>query len=121
MQNKKTLVMGASEKEDRYSNKAIRMLREYGHETVALGNKEGKVLDVPVLSGQIPFGEIHTVSMYLGKANQKQVEDYIILLNPKRVIFNPGAENQEFREKLETLGIEGIEACTLVLLRTGQF
>ncbi len=117
----KVLVMGASENVDRYSNRAVKLLLAYGFEVVALGNREGKIEHVPIQKGLIPFENIHTVTMYLGAGNQKPYYDYIIGLKPKRVIFNPGAENPELTKLLPQNGIEFEEACTLVMLNLGNF
>ncbi|MBI3135639.1 MAG: CoA-binding protein [Bacteroidetes bacterium] len=117
----KVLVMGASENVGRYSNRAIKLLLQYNFEVVALGNREGKVESVSIQKGMVPFENVHTVTMYLGAANQKSYYDYIVSLKPKRVIFNPGAENPELEKLLAENGIEFEEACTLVLLNTGHF
>ncbi len=119
--NKKTLVIGASTKPERYSNKAIQMLREYGHEVVALAKRAGQVDGVPIQTEFPADEDIHTVTLYLGAKRQPEYYEQLINLKPKRVIFNPGAENGELKEKLESAGIETVENCTLVMLRTGQF
>lgn len=118
---KKTLVIGASEKAERYSNKAIKMLRSYEHPVLAIGNKEGRVLDVSFNKDLIQDSDIDTVTLYLSPKNQGNYYDYILNLNPKRVIFNPGTENDELEGLLKEKGIETIEACTLVMLSTGQY
>ncbi|RIH67215.1 CoA-binding protein [Mariniphaga sediminis] len=119
--HKKTLVIGASPKPVRYSNKAIRMLREYGHEVVALAKRAAQVEDVNIQT-ELPENEkVHTVTMYLTATRQPEYYNLLLKLKPKRVIFNPGAENRELNEKLEAAGIETVEGCTLVMLRTGQF
>lgn len=119
--NKKTLVIGASPKPERYSNMAIRMLREYEHDVVALAKREDKVNEIPIQT-EFPGKEpIHTVTMYLGAERQAEYYSDILNLKPQRVIFNPGAENSELRELLEDAGIEAVENCTLVMLRTGQY
>lgn len=119
--NKKTLVLGASENPNRYSNMAIKKLRAYGHEVVAIGRREGKVEDVEIVKSRSLFENIHTVTMYLSDQNQQEFEDYILSLIPKRIIFNPGAENDRLAQKASAAGIETIEACTLVMLSTGHF
>lgn len=117
----KTLVIGASENPERYSFKAINMLREYNHEVEAIGAREGKVADVSFSSEQKDFKDIHTVSLYINPTIQKAYFAYIISLNPERIIFNPGTENGDFYELLVETDIEILEACTLVLLRSNQF
>ena len=117
----KTLVIGASENPERYSNMAVRMLREYGHEAVALGLREGRISDVDIQTGRPGFGGIDTVTLYIGPQRQDEFFDYVIGLKPRRVIFNPGTENPVFQAKLADAGIEPVEACTLVMLRTGQW
>lgn len=119
--NKKTLVLGASENPERYSNKAIRSLRAHGHDVVAIGSRTGKVQDVEIVKGHPAIGNLDTVTMYLNAGNQKQYYDYILSQNPKRIVFNPGAENPELAGLAKENGILPLEACTLVLLATGQY
>ena len=118
---KKTLVIGASENPNRYSYIAINMLREYQHPVVAIGNKEGTVMDVHFSKERIQYDDIDTITLYLNPLNQKGYYDYILSLNPKRIIFNPGTENEELEALATKQGIEALDACTLVLLRSGQY
>lgn len=120
MTEKRTLVVGASENPERYSNIAINMLRDYHHAVVAVGNKIGRVRDVNI-DLFMPTSDIHSVTLYVSAKNQGAFIQPIISLKPERVIFNPGTEHPEFQELLITNGIEPIEACTLVMLRTGQY
>lgn len=119
--SKKTLVIGASENPDRYSYKAIHKLTQYGHPVEAIGNKTGEVNKIKIQTGTPPLENIHTISLYLGPSNQEKVIDYLLNLNPKRIIFNPGTENPEFEKKAQAKGIETVEGCTLVMLSTQQF
>lgn len=119
--SKKTLVLGASENPARYSNLAIRRLREKGHDVVAVGRRAGQVLDVPIQTGMPDLEGIDTITMYLNETNQEPYEDYILKLKPKRIIFNPGAENQSLEFEAGEQGVQTMEACTLVLLSTGQY
>ncbi len=116
-----TLVMGASLKEDRYSNKAVRSLRRHGIPVMAVGLREGQVEDVHIAKDLPADAGVHTVTMYLNAHNQAPWEERILALWPKRIIFNPGAENEAFGRKAQAQGVEVLEACTLVLLSTGQF
>jgi predicted CoA-binding protein len=118
---KKTLVIGASEKPDRYSNKAIRALVAHQHEVVAIGLREGQVQGVTFDAQMRNFENIDTVTLYIGPQNQPVYYQYILSLKPKRVIFNPGTENPEFISLLKSAGIYPEIACTLVLLSTGQY
>jgi len=115
------LVVGASEKPERYSNKAINLLLSKNHSVVALGRRAGKVQDVVIDTGFPDYEALDTVTLYVGPSHQPEYYDYIIKLKPRRVIFNPGTENQEFVELLEKAGVETEEACTLVLLGIGSF
>jgi len=117
----KTLVIGASTKPERYSNMAVHSLREKGYPTIALGLREGKIADVDITTEQIAYDDIHTVTVYVGADRLGPSEDYLLSLKPKRVIFNPGAENPPFAVKLKEAGIEVVEACTMVMLSTKQF
>jgi predicted CoA-binding protein len=117
----KTLVLGASENPDRYSNQAILKLTRNGHEVVAIGKKAGKVNNVEIQTQQVPSEDIETVTLYLNPLHQKPYYDYIVSLKPKRIIFNPGAENEELERIAAREGINILEACTLVMLSTGQY
>jgi len=121
MKSKKTLVLGASTNPARYSFLAINRLRNHGHEVVAIGKNEGKVKDVNIISARPQIDDLDTVTLYLNEQNQKQYYDYIFSLKPKRIIFNPGAENEELEQLAKDRGIQPLEACTLVMLSTGQF
>lgn len=121
MEVKKTLVLGASTKIERYSNKAVRMLREYNIPVVAVGNKNGVIEDVVIHKDFPSIQGIHTVTLYLSAKNQKIYYDQILALHPKRVLFNPGTENADFQERLIQSGITFEAACTLVLLRSNSF
>ena len=122
MEEKKlTLVLGASLKVDRYANRAIRNLREHGQPVVAVGLREGMVGDVPIVKSIPADISVDTVTVYLNADNQKVWENQVLALRPKRIIFNPGAENAGFARQAQEEGIETLEACTLVMLGTGQF
>lgn len=118
---KKTLVIGASLNPERYSNRAINNLVAHQHPTVAIGLKEGIVAGVAIKTDMPIFDAIDTVSLYLNPQRQAEYYKYIIALKPSRVIFNPGAENEEFMDLLTKNKIPFEAACTLVLLATNQF
>ncbi len=119
--SKKTLILGASENPNRYSNMALKKLRAHGHEVVAIGRRTGRVDDVDIQKSLPGEKDIDTVTMYMNEQNQKEYEDYILSLNPKRIIFNPGAENYSLAKRAKEKGIQPLEACTLVMLGTGQY
>src|ERR1700724_1684779 len=119
---KTVAILGASPKPDRYAYKAFELLRKYGHRPIPINPAfveiEGekcypKISDAP--------GPIDTVTLYLGAARSSPLIDEIIETKPRRIIMNPGAENSALAEKAEDAGIEVVEGCTLVMLRTGQF
>ena len=118
---KKTLVLGVSLKEARYSNKVIHKLIGDNHQVRAIGFKEGCVANVKVGIEKKIFKNIDTVSLYLSPVNQVSFYTYVVALNPDRVIFNPGTENEEFQKILAQNGIKIEAACTLVLLSTRQY
>lgn len=118
---KKTLVLGASTNPSRYANLAIHRLTAAGHPVVAVGIREGVVAGIEITSEKKPFDHIHTVSLYLSAKHQPEYYDYILSLKPKRVIFNPGTENEAFYTLLAENNIEAEVACTLVLLGTNQY
>jgi hypothetical protein len=118
---KKTVLLGASDNPERYSYLAINRLRANHHPVVAIGRKATKVADVDVVTAAQPVNDVDTVTVYLNPSNQKEYYNYIFSLHPKRIIFNPGAENEELATLAKEKGIQPMEACTLVLLSTGQF
>ena len=118
---KKTLVIGASLNPSRYSNIAINRLVSYRHPVVAIGLRVGELVGVNIVKEKMPFKEIDTVTLYLNAKRQEEYYDYIISLQPNRVIFNPGTENSEFYKILNENNINFEEACTLVLLSTNQY
>lgn len=121
MQTKKTLVLGASDNPARYSYLAIQRLQKYGHPIAAVGKRHTWINDIEIEKEKKPFDDIDTVTLYLNPLRQKEYYDYIISLKPKRIIFNPGAENEELALIAKKNNIEPLEACTLVLLSTGQY
>jgi uncharacterized protein len=121
MEKKKTLVLGASTNPARYSYLAVESLTRHGHPIVAIGKRKGKVENTEITTEHDPIADLDTVTLYLNPANQEQYLDYIISLHPKRIIFNPGTENTKLRRLAKENGIEPVEACTLVMLSTGQY
>lgn len=119
--SKKTLVLGASDNPERYSFLAVNRLRDKGHPVIAIGKRNVKVADVDIETEKKDHSGIDTVSLYLSPDHQREYYDYIVSLHPKRLIFNPGAENEELAALAKHNGIQPVEACTLVLLSTGQF
>ena len=117
----KTLVLGASENPQRYSNLAIKRLREQNHEVVAVGAKDGEAHGVMIQKAWEQYKDIDTITLYLNPYRQKELYDYILSLSPRRIIFNPGAENPELEKLAEQKGIEVLEACTLVMLSIGEY
>lgn len=118
---KKTVVLGASTNPSRYSNLAVHRLSAYKHPVVAVGRREGKIGSVEIFTGQPTEEGVDTITLYLNPTNQKPYYDYILSLKPKRIIFNPGTENYELEKMAEEKGIKTMEACTLVMLGTGQY
>jgi predicted CoA-binding protein len=116
-----TLVFGASLKEDRYSNSAIKKLKNNNQEVVAFGLREGIVDNVTIDAKLKDYKNIDTVTLYLNPKRQEAYYNYIISLKPRRVIFNPGTENSTFQKLLQESNIESDIACTLVLLATNQY
>jgi predicted CoA-binding protein len=115
-------VLGASPKEDRYSFMAVRMLKENHHRPIPVHPAGHTVDGVPGLKSLDEIHEpVHTVTVYVNESISDGEYDRIVELEPERVIFNPGAENENLAKRLEAAGIEVIRACTLVMLRTGQF
>ena len=117
------MVVGATDNPERYAYRAVELLQAKGVPVVPIGIKKGLVFGEEILDLRLKpaLKEIHTITLYLGPSNQVEWMDYLIGLRPKRIIFNPGTENFDFFSKAKAAGIEALEACTLVMLTTGQF
>lgn len=121
MTNKKTLVLGATPNPNRYAYLAANKLKAKGHAIVNVGLKKGEVAGVAIEQPEKIHNDIDTITLYVGPQNQKELYQYILNTKPKRIIFNPGSENSELENLASAQGIETIEACTLVMLSTGQY
>jgi hypothetical protein len=119
--NKTTVVIGASANPERYAYKATVSLKKYGNDVYPIGLTEGSIEGINILTDRPQLTDIDTVTIYVGQKNQSAWTDYILSLRPKRIIFNPGAENAEFFAQANEQGIECIEACTLVMLSIGNY
>ena len=118
---KKTLILGATPNPSRYAYFAAHRLTAAGHEIVNIGIKKGDVAGVPIQLPSEPLQDIDTVTLYIGPKLQEQYYKYLIDTRPKRIIFNPGTENEQLAALAKENGIEPVFACTLVLLSTGQY
>lgn len=121
MKNKKTLVLGASSKPNKYAYLSITKLVEKGHSVLAIGQNAGEVAGIKIQTKSIPLKNIDTVTLYLNPTRQRDYYNYIVEAKPKRVIFNPGTENPEFYQLLELNNIKVEVSCTLVLLSINQY
>ena len=120
---KKTVIVGSGPNRARYAYLAAERLNQYGHEIVPLGMKKGTVIDKEILDIRTKpaIPGVDTITMYIGTWRQAEWIDYLLSLKPRRIIFNPGTENPEFEKRAEAAGVEAVEGCTLVMLRSGQY
>lgn len=116
-----TLVLGASENPERYSYRAVVMLSNHHHPVMAVGKRSGNIQDVAIVTEFSSHWAIDTITLYLNATHQQEYYERILSLRPRRIIFNPGTENPDLEEKARKAGIITQEACTLVLLQTGQY
>jgi predicted CoA-binding protein len=115
-------VLGASPKPDRYSNQAIRLLASFDYRPIPVNPAYDEVEGMTCFPRLAEIGEpVHTITLYLGPARSTPLIDEILAANPQRIIMNPGAENEELAAGASGAGIEVVEGCTLVMLRTGLF
>ncbi|MFB2118367.1 CoA-binding protein [Parapedobacter sp. 2B3] len=121
MEKKKTLILGATTNPARYAYLAAHRLVAAGHGIVNIGIKKGESAGVEIQRADAVFPDIDTVTLYIGPQRQPEYYDYILATRPRRIIFNPGTENPELEALAEQQGIEVVQACTLVLLSTGQY
>lgn len=120
MEDRPTVVLGASTNPERYAFRAIHRLTAHGHSVHPVGVKKGEVAGVAI-QREMPTRGIHTVTLYLGPVLQKEWHERILELKPERIIFNPGTEDPAFEQRAEQMGIEVVEGCTLVMLASGQY
>ncbi len=118
---KKTLVIGASPNPNRFSNKMVKSLIRHDFSVVALGIRKGDIAGIDILTERNFIPNIHTISLYIGASRQVDYYDYILSLNPKRIIFNPGTYNAELIELAEHKKIECIVDCALIMLSNGDY
>jgi uncharacterized protein len=120
---KKTVLVGATPNQSRYAHLAARMLAEYKHDTVLLGIQKGEIEGNKILNirEKPTLTDIDTITLYIGPHRQPEWYDYLLSLKPKRIIFNPGTENEEFEDRARQHGVEVLHACTLVMLRSRQY
>ncbi len=118
---KTTVVIGASENTDRYAAMAVSKLNRFGHTVFPVGLHNGTIHGFPILTDKPFIPDVDTVTLYVRPEIQQTLYDYILSLKPKRIIFNPGAENPELEKIAAEKGIETVEACTLVLLSIGNY
>jgi uncharacterized protein len=120
---KRVLIVGATPNPTRYAYVAAKMFQERGFDFIPIGIKKGELFGKPIvdLREKPDLEDIHTITLYIGKVHQGEWMDYLLGLNPQRIIFNPGADNREFANLAKSNGIEVLNACNLVMLSTGQF
>ncbi len=121
MDNKYTLVVGASDKSMRYSYMAVNLLNDYNHKIFAYGLRKGIIGDIEIQTFWPESEVFDTITLYIGPQNQTSYYERLLQLNPKRVIFNPGTENEELASLFREKGVEVVENCTLVMLNSGLF
>jgi predicted CoA-binding protein len=119
--SKKTLVIGASENPERFAYKAVKSLLGKGYEVVAEGLRLGKIDSVFISNEKKFYEDIDTITLYVGPKNQASWYEYIVSLNPKRIILNPGTESEELKTLAKENNIQIEEACTLVMLSIGNY
>jgi uncharacterized protein len=120
-EGKKTVVLGASDNPTRYSYLAVKKLEAYKHPVLAIGKRTGKIGNTPIETDHVATNSVDTITLYLNPMNQREYYDYILELKPKRIIFNPGTENDELIRRSKEQGIEPVIGCTLVMLSTGTY
>src|SRR4030042_2580533 len=118
---KTVVVLGASPNPDRYSHKAVKSLIKRNYHVIAVGKRQGEIQNISIVTGKPDIKNVYTILMYIGPKNQPQYYDYILRLNPKRIIFNPGTENYELGNLAAKNNIECIFECALVMLNDRTF
>lgn len=118
---KRTVVLGATTNPSRFAYRAVQTLLDNGIEPVPVGIKKGNIEGIDILNGQPEIEDVHTITLYLNPENQKKYYDYILGLQPQRIIFNPGTVNPELMRLAREQGIEVEVGCTLVMLAMDSY
>lgn len=118
---KKTVVLGATDNPSRYAYLAANKLKRYGHPVIPVGIRKGEVAGEQIITDKTPITDVDTVTLYVGTNNLPSWYDYILSLKPKRIIFNPGTENDELEKKARAANIDTIHGCTLIMLSVGEY
>jgi predicted CoA-binding protein len=118
---KKTLVLGATPDSTRFAYRAANMLVQYGHEIVPVGIKKGQVAGQTIRNDYPVEQDIDTVTLYVGANNLPPLFEYILKLQPKRILFNPGTENADLIRLAQEHNIEVVLGCTLVMLSSDTY
>ena len=118
---KDTVVIGATPSEEKYGFKATVSLKNHGHKVYPIGIKAGNIEGLDIITDKPTIQNVDTVTLYVGPQNQDGWKDYIFSLKPKRLIFNPGTENEVLEAAAKAKGIETVQACTLVMLSIGNY
>ena len=123
MNKDKTLIVGATTNPTRYAYAAAEFLKRAGKPFIPISIKKGSVLGENILDlrSKPNLDNVHTITMYMNERHQEEWEDYLLSLKPERIIFNPGAQNPRLARKASEAGIEAINACTLIMINTGQY
>jgi predicted CoA-binding protein len=118
-----TVIVGATPNTSRYAYMAADRLTQHQHNIVPIGIKKGQVFGKEILPirDNPQISNVDTITMYIGPQHQAEYIDYLLSLKPRRILFNPGTENDDFMEKARTMGIEVVEGCTLVMLGAGTY
>ncbi len=115
-------VIGASNKPQRYSFQAVKLLLEHSHQVFPVHRRVKEIDGLSVYADVKDIAQpIDTVTLYVSADISTRLMEDLLALSPRRIIFNPGAENSALKDKADAAGIETVEGCTLVMLRTGQF
>lgn len=116
------VVLGASPKADRFAFRAMKLLQQHGHRAIPVNPAFDEILGEPCYKSISDVGEpIDTVTMYLGPGRSDPLIEEIVSAKPRRIIMNPGAENDALEDAAKAQGIEVVHGCTLVMLQTGTF
>ncbi len=115
-------IIGASHKPQRYAYKAQQMLMQAGHQVYPVSGNGREIMGVPGYRSASEISDaIDTVTLYLNPQRHDAIKQELLALKPRRIIFNPGTESEELAQFYQQHGIQTLQACTLVLLRTDQF
>lgn len=113
-------IVGASRDRSKYGNISLRAHLNRGYEVYPVNPNASEVEGITCFASvsDIPVHPLDRVTVYLPPHQTLALLDELEALHPREIWLNPGSADRRVRERAEELGLETIEACSIVDLGT---